>query len=513
MKVISSKKMAQLESFAYRDGADETDFMEEAGSGISLVVHAYVERNELDKNVLLLCGKGNNGGDAYVAGVHLLNLGYKVAAFQIVPIAVCSDLCKKNHQRFLNEGGIVKDYVEGELIPFPPLGIILDGIFGTGFKGSPQEPFADVINQANSSNVPIISIDIPSGLNGETGEALGPVIEATETAFLALPKTGFFLQNGWNYVGKLQYVDFGLGFEYIDEAEPDLIMMTAEMIKPLMPKVKRNRHKYERGYVVGLSGSPGMPGAAVLSSWAALCGGAGIVRLLHPHGMQAELSSSPYEIIKVPYEYDKPEHLIEVLNSASAVYIGPGMGLNDKTRTLIREVLPNIIKPCVIDADALNIISEEEIILPDQVILTPHRGEMARLLGEKKEELLTMDFLKKCQDYVEKNGVTLVLKGGPTFILHPHETMFVNAGGSPGMATAGSGDVLTGMIAALLSQKIRPLHAAMLGVNLHGLAGECAALDKTVHSLMATDIINYLPEAFGFYDSIRIVYRNFDQED
>ena len=185
MKVVSPKQMVFIESQAYRDGASESDFMEEAGSGVALMANDYVEKNNLEKQVFLLCGKGNNGGDAYVAGIHLLHLEYQVTALHIIPIENCSALCQANFHRFLDEGGRVINYDSTETISFPTNGIILDGIFGTGFRGTVDEPFASIIQAANQSKSLLSAIDIPSGLNGESGEGAERAICAAELHFLA----------------------------------------------------------------------------------------------------------------------------------------------------------------------------------------------------------------------------------------------------------------------------------------------------------------------------------------
>ncbi len=488
--------MAHLEAQAYRDGASESDFMEEAGSGVALVVHDYVEHHQVDRSIILLCGKGNNGGDAYVAGIHLLHLDYEVTAFQLASLGDSSRLCQENHRRFLQEGGRVQEINSLEEIDFPARGLILDGIFGTGFHGTVGEPFATAIRLANESGLPIIAVDIPSGLDGETGDVAGVAIIAAETAFLGLPKTGFFLKEGWNHVGKLRHVDFGLSQSYIDESEADLIMLTDAIVRPLLPPIVRNRHKYQRGYVIGMAGSPGMPGAALLSSLAALRGGAGMVRLLHPEGMQAELANAPFELIRVPYKPGDLATVSEILSKPTALFIGPGVGLSPEIKELLTQLIPHLQKPCVIDADALTLISEEEIALPEKTILTPHMGEMLRLLQLPSPQILNLSFLRICQNFAEKERVTLLLKGGPTFIFHPDSPIRVNPVGDPGMATAGSGDVLTGLLAALLSQGLTPHQAATLGVYIHGLAGEHAAIELSSYCVAASDILFYFPEGF-----------------
>lgn len=495
MKVVSPREMSHIESLAYKGGSSEIDFMEEAGSGVALVAHEYIEKNNLDRMIFLLCGKGNNAGDTYVAGTHLLHLEYEVYAIQVVPISECTPLCQQNYERFIAEGGRLVT----SLPPYITSGIIIDGLFGTGFYGQVNEPYATIIKNANRSKLPIIAVDIPSGLNGETGEAGTHVIIATETAFLGLPKTGFFLDQGWNHVGKLHFVNFGLPESYIDQCNPDIIMSTTELVKPLLPTIKRNRHKYEAGYVVGLSGSPGMAGAAILSSTAALRGGVGIVKLLHPEGMQTELSVCPYELIKVPYHYQDLDAAIHLMNQATATFIGPGIGRSADAHKMVQKILPQLQKSCIIDADALTIISEDKLPIPKNAILTPHLGELMRLLNISAKPEISLNFLNRCQKFAEDNEITLVLKGGPSFIFHSGQPIRVNPTGDPGMATAGSGDVLTGLITSLLAQGLPPYEAACLGTFLHGLAGEHAAEEMTSYGVIASDIIFHFPEAFRFY--------------
>ncbi len=496
MKVVTSKEMAQIESLAYEDGSSEEAFMEEAGKGAADAIHFFCEKKKLTKHIILLCGRGNNAGDAYVAGKYLLRRNYQVFAFQIDELKECSSLTQKNYSIFVSKGGIVQQINSVNEIVFPKEGVIVDGIFGTGFHGIAKEPYASVIKRANQSGLPILALDIPSGLNGNTGVAEGPAIQATETLFLGLPKLGFFLQDGWNHVGKLQYVNFGLPEKFVDSFSPQMIMLSSEIMKPLLPKIINNRHKYQAGLVVGLAGSPGMPGAPIMSSLASLRGGAGITKLLHPKGMENELTSSPFEIIKVAYDLGDYDKVIELLNSASACFIGPGLGRTPEAAELITAVLPKLRRPCIIDADALNIIAEEKLAPPRNAILTPHTGELIRLLKLSAPLPATKEFLKTCQDYAKAHHITLVLKGGPTFIIHGNDPILVNPCGDPGMATAGSGDVLTGLIAALLAQGLDPQHAASLGVFLHGLAGEHAAAEKTSYCMIATDILFHFTDAF-----------------
>jgi hydroxyethylthiazole kinase-like uncharacterized protein yjeF len=499
MKIVTSKEMAALEAKAFRSGHSEAAFMDKAGEGVAFIVGEYLESHGLQPHILLLCGKGNNAGDAYVAGIQLLELEYEVTAIQVVPIQETSSLCQQHYHTFMKEGGKIWDgSYPVEHLFFGDVGIMVDGLFGTGFRGTVQEPFASIIELANRSRKPIISIDIPSGLSGETGAVEGEVIAAAETAFLGLPKVGFFLREGWDCVGKLRHVDFGLPQQLIDESKPNLMMLTPEFLQPLMPKIRRSRHKYQAGYVVGLAGSPLLPGAAILSASAALRSGAGIVRLLYPEGMREEFAGSLPELILTPYAPDGSAEVLAHLNRATAAFIGPGLSTTPSVRAMLRTVLPLLEVPCVIDADALTVLAEEDIALPRHTILTPHHGELARLLHIPKFEEITSELITLCQQYADKHHVTLILKGGPTFVFHPNKTIVINPTGDPGMATAGSGDVLTGLIASLLAQGMPTSHAAMVGVFVHGLAGEHAALDYTSYCMTASDITSYFPEALLF---------------
>ncbi len=495
MKVVPASEMARVEQEAFNKGASQTLFMEEAGRGVAAVVEQIVAHGNLEWQVSLLCGKGNNGGDAYVAGYYLLEKGYQIRAFALAPTDESSNLCQENHRRFCNAGGEVVLVDEEEDLHFFDGGVIIDGILGTGFKGEVTGIFASAIRRANVTGLPIIAIDIPSGVNGNTGET-GLAIEADATVYLGLPKTGFFLGDGWNHLGALYQVDFGLPQEAIDDAKPDFIMLQRRVATALLPPIVRNRHKYQAGYVVGVAGSPTMPGAALLASFGALRAGAGMVRLLHPPEITPHALGLAPEVLAQPFT--SHEDCLEAFKKAAAVFLGPGLGQSEESRQLVAKLLPKIECPVIIDADALNLLAKEERQqFPSQTIITPHAGEMRRLLGD--ETLKGVPLLQACQKYVDQHDVILVLKGGPTHVFTPKplSVPWVITRGDPGMATAGCGDVLTGIIAALLAQGSRPSEAALLGVYLHGVAGESAADDLSSYSMVASDISHYLPAAFA----------------
>ncbi len=464
LKVVTSQEMARIEKGMERG----EQFMKEAGRQVALAVIQFAKEESLEKRATLLVGRGNNGGDAYAAGLYLLDAGFHVEAIAVE--GKRSFLNETFRKRFQKKGGPPTSRMRG---------IIVDGLLGTGFKGAVDEKMARVIEEANRSGLPIVAIDIPSGLNGNNGEVEGVAIQAAMTIALGLPKIGCFLRDGWNYVGRLKVVDFGLPKEAVAQAEA-----VAYLPKHLaLPKIVRNRHKYEAGYVVGYGGSKRYPGAVQLSGLAALKGGAGIVKIFSVD----EIRNVPLELIVSIWNRVEWN---EALGKAKAVFVGPGLGKG--AQKWLKAHLKEIQLPCVIDADALL----PGLSYPKMAVLTPHRGEALRLLGLKTEPR-EEEFFAKIIRYCNAKRVVLLLKGAPTFVFAPKTKPVIVTRGDPGMATAGSGDVLTGLIAGLLAQGATPREGAILGAVLHGIAGEEGAKKRTSYCLTARDLIKFFPAAFG----------------
>ena len=503
LKVVSADEMAKIEQAAYADGFSGQSFMENAGVAIAHAVENFTDTNHLPKNITLLVGKGNNGGDAIAAGIHLMKHGFKVKALHLYPIENCSPLCQMMYQKFCSLGGIAQRVADEASCQFDGSGIILetavstiilDGLVGTGFKGKAEGILALAIVCANQSKLPILAIDIPSGLNGTTGEVETVAIHATETIFLGLPKIGFFLKEGWDHVGVLRYASFGLEEKYISQANAIAYLPNDETLRQLLPPIKRTRHKYERGYVLAVAGSLSMPGAALLSCDAALHSGAGIVRLFHPKDMEVLLSCAPFELIRQAWDQNDLHPISHEALRANAMLIGPGMGRDKKAEKVVEIILKQIDLPMVIDADALYFVAENpHWKIPSGSVLTPHRGEMDRLLPNGSSK---MGYLDLCQGFAEEKGVTIVLKGAPTFIFHPGKSPLILTRGDPCMATAGSGDVLTGIIAAMIAQGLDARSASALAVYLHGISGEAAGAALTSYCVTSSDLIKFLPDAF-----------------
>ncbi|NGX39869.1 MAG: Bifunctional NAD(P)H-hydrate repair enzyme Nnr [Chlamydiae bacterium] len=488
LPVVTPQVMKEIEKRAFEAGESEETYMKNAGRGIASAVEGFLVTLRTSGEVSLLIGKGNNGGDAFVAGELLKKKGFSVTAYCLFPLEECSSLSQKMAKGFVKAGGKV------EVISSAPSfdgekGVIVDGIVGTGFQGAARGLVAEVIDAANTSHLPIFAIDIPSGLQAESGVVENIAIKAHTTLFLGLPKIGFFIGKGWDHVGKLDYVDFGLPAKFFEEVDPVAHLISEKRTASYLPTVERSRHKYQAGYVLAVAGSSGMSGAAIMSAFSVLKVGAGIVRLFFPHEMKEELAAAPFELIKEGWDLKDPSRILEEAKRAKVLILGPGMGRSSKAMEAIGTLLNEISLPTVLDADALFFLAEHpDHPLPERTILTPHHGEMARILGKEVT-------LSSCNEYVKEKKVTLVLKGAPTILFHRHAEPLIIPHGDPGMATAGTGDVLTGLIAGLLAQGLDPRKAAGLGVLLHSLSGEIAAKEESSYSLTATDLIHFLPEA------------------
>jgi ADP-dependent NAD(P)H-hydrate dehydratase / NAD(P)H-hydrate epimerase len=480
-KVVTCEEMRRLEKLCFAEGLTAEELMDHAAESLLSVITDWVELSGAPQEVVLLVGKGNKGGDALSVGTLLLGQNFRVSAILVYPLSDLNSVCKARLERFKEAGGSIHPLHMEKIVS---TSLIIDGIVGTGFQGRPDEAITHAITWANAQDAPILAIDIPSGLDGSLGTVETVCIDATITCCLGLPKIGCFIGQGWDYVGALLTCDINIPPEIVSHAQSTALLLKKESLE--LPQIVRTRHKYEAGYVLGISGSLEMPGAAALSSLATLRSGAGIVRLF------TQPETSPFnfapEVIRETIDLKRIE---EEQERADSIYIGPGLGRSLHIQKMLQKLLPLLKKPTVVDGDGLyHLASISKFSLPMGSILTPHHGEMTRLLGGPP----TLD---SCQQWVEKHEVTVILKGAPTILFHPKRHPLIVTFGDPGMATAGSGDVLTGMVAALLAQKMPPDRAAPLAVYLHGRAGEIAAEKRTSYSMIASDLIKYLPKAFA----------------
>lgn len=493
-KVVTAAEMARIERLSIEEGASAEEYMEHAAQGLAKRVKEFIQKEGLEKKCIFLIGKGNNGGDGLGCARFLLEEGFSLSVYHLFSKLKSSPLCQKMQEKFEKKGGEVTEIESAHEISPIARGVVVDALLGTGFQGKVEGLIAQVIQHVNRLSMPILSIDIPSGVSGDSGVVETVAIKAKETFFLQMPKKGFFLEDGYNHVGKLASVSFGLDPKYLREVASVGCLVNEKELPQLLPPLVRNRHKYQAGYLLSLAGSSGMGGAALLSSLSALRAGAGIVRLFYPEEMKGELSSRPYEVITSSYREKDLTLLIEESKRGHALLIGPGLGKEAKKEEVVKEAIQKTTLPLVVDADAIFHLKGNFSLMKRPLILTPHHGEMCRLLGTQKIGLEKL--LHESQVFAEKNNLTLVLKGAPTWIFHKNSSPLVIPRGDPGIATAGAGDVLSGILGAFLAQKMETRKAAVLGVTLHGIAGEIAAKEKSSYGMIASDLIECLPKAF-----------------
>jgi NAD(P)H-hydrate epimerase len=383
--------------------------------------------------------------------------------------------------------------------------LLVDAIFGTGLNAPIEGIPASSITLMNVSGSPVVSVDLPSGLDADTGAVWGTAVFAALTVTLACPKRGLYLGAGLNHAGKIRVGDIGIPPDLLDAAKIPVTLLDAEEIRAMLPVRTRADHKGTFGHAGIIAGSVGKTGAAAMAAMAALRSGAGLVTVALPQSLNDVLEAKLLEAMTFPVPETEArtlskEALAPLLSFAAdkaAVAMGPGIGTHSETQALVRDLLGNVTRPLVLDADGLNAVAGHMETLRKThapVILTPHPGEMARMLGCATAEV-QRDRLGVAARLAQDREVCVVLKGAGTVVAGPDGRLAVNPTGNPGMATAGTGDVLTGMIAGLLAQRLSPWEAACAGVYLHGLAGDLAAFEQGEMGLLAGDVLRAIPRA------------------
>lgn len=508
MFVVSGKEMALIDQKAIEEwNIPELILMENAGLRVvEEVKECFLKLT--GKKVIVIVGKGNNGGDGLVIARHLVNLGADVKVFT---------LGTKDYQgaslvnyRIAQKLPIKWQNIENEnslhllRLSLYYTDIVIDALFGTGFHGAIQGMAQRVIETINESSCLTISVDVPSGLDADTGKVPGPCIQADITVTFQLPKLGLLVQPGCNYTGKLKIADISIPFGLIEKVAIKKHLITKDTVGKNLPYRTPDNHKGDFGHLLIIAGSQGMMGAVNLASQGAFAMGAGLVTALVPGSIQPALAGSLPELITKPAGENTQETLGlmstpdigESLPGKSAVVFGPGMGNNNEVLPLLTWLIEQVQIPLVIDADGLNALAKDLDVLKNAkapIILTPHPGEMGRLLQEPTLQIQENRW-ERAVFLAEKYGVWVVLKGYKTVIAGPEGELYFNSTGSPALATAGTGDVLSGMIGALLGQVNNIGQALCISVYLHGLAGEEVAREKGVISSKAGDVVQALPQ-------------------
>ena len=508
MKLVTAKEMKALDVQAQNDYAmPGILLMDNAAQAVAEAVHEALTALEGER-VVIFCGGGNNGGDGLGAARWLQSYGVSVRAFVVGAAldAVQGDAAIELAM-FTKAGGRVEalstedDWVLAELAA-SKADVLVDALLGTGFHGELEGDVLRACELLNKSEKYILAVDIPTGVNADNGAVCEQAVRADHTVTMALVKTGLLLYPGREYCGDIELADISMPVKLVEEYQSDKYRLTDEIVRELLPLRKANAHKGDAGRVVICAGSPGYTGAAALASDAAVKAGAGLVSLYTPLSSRDVLAIKLTEVMVHGLLERMPGILgggaaSDVASSAEAadvLAIGPGLGTSESTQEAVRTILQKITTPVVIDADALTALAGHTEILAAmqaQKVLTPHPGEMARLTGLEIAEI-EADRINVAKKYAEQWQAIVVLKGAPTVIGCPNGTVYVNSTGNSSLATGGSGDVLTGIIAGLAAQEISLQEAAICGVYLHGLAAELTGIDI---GLAAGELAALLPQA------------------
>ncbi len=514
MKIVTTEQMRELDRRTIAErGITGEELMDRAGAEVAAAVRylAGISRYE-ETPVLLVAGRGNNGGDAFVAARHLKDDGVDVEVWLAGEADAVSGDALKHLSRMksasipLRELPTKRDWEDVlESGEGGGGGIIVDGVLGIGISGPARGPAAGAICYINAlakRNL-IVSIDVPSGMNADTGEAEGDVVTADMTVTMGLPKCGLIEPRAINHVGALEVADIGIPPALYRHIESGKELITASDLRGLIARRPRNAHKGMFGHVLIIGGARGYAGAIAMACESALRSGVGLVTAMVPAGIAPIVAGivpeamvhSGLEIENGSLSADCLSRWGRGINDFDAVAIGPGMTAHEQSRILVEWILAECRKPLVIDADALNVCAGRiEFIRKANcpIILTPHPGEMARLMATESAAIQS-DRFKWARKAAEDTHATVVLKGAGTVVAAKDTPLHISLTGNPGMATGGMGDVLCGLIAGLAAQNLKPFDAARMGVYLHGRAGDNVAWHSSQAGMIAGDVIEELP--------------------
>ncbi|MCD7898390.1 MAG: NAD(P)H-hydrate dehydratase [Bacteroides sp.] len=503
MKIFPGISLKVLDEYTIEhEPISSLDLMERAAQAFT---NAVVAQWPHTTPVTIFAGPGNNGGDALAVARMLLQIGYQVNTFLFNPKGELSEECQTNKELLEMIDDVDFTEVTTQFTP-PPLTkdhLVIDGLFGIGLNKPLAGGFAAVVKYINISKATVVAIDMPSGLMTEdnTFNNRTTIVHADYTFSMQLPKLAFLFAENYDFVGEWKLLDIGLSQEGIDEEDTDCYLLEEKDIKPLIKPRKKFAHKGIFGHAALIAGAYGMAGSAILAAKACLRSGVGLLTVHTPALNNNILQTAVPEAI---VEADINEYFFTSPIDADdyqAICIGPGLKQNNETEFALLEQINNCQTPMVIDADALNILGKHRQALtsiPKGSILTPHPKELERITGKCHN---SFERMSKACELAHNFKVYIVLKGAYTAIITPHGKIFFNPTGNPGMATAGSGDVLSGIILSLLAQGYTPEEAAKTGVYVHGMAGDLAKEQLGMMGMKAGDIISALPTAWQHLSS------------
>ncbi len=507
MKAADAATIRSIDRAAVeRYGITGLELMENAGKGVAEIIRRVAPSK--DVRIAIVAGKGNNGGDGYVAARHLHNYGFRVAVFSLCRTGELKGDAAANAASWVKMGGETSEILTSADLkaaesPLRHSSVIVDAIFGTGLEKNVSGIHAEAIDLINSLEKKVVSIDIPSGVHATTGAVLGRAIKAEITATMAMPKLGLVLFPGRSFAGTFEVVDIGVPREMVEDENIRWNIITEEGLRRSLKPRKPESHKSTHGHLLVLAGSPGMTGAAYMAAVSSMRAGAGLATLGVPESLNGIMEVKTTEVMSIGLPETPEKRLGAVSFSAikamlpgkTAVIIGPGVGSSDEMMGLIEMLINEVKVPLVIDADGLNSIAANAAMLKDaktEVVLTPHPGEMARLLNVASKDVQS-DRMGSALKLVEMTGATVVLKGAGTIIAAPSGRVYINTTGNPGLATAGTGDVLAGMLGGFLAQGYSPEDACQAAVYIHGLAGDEVKKTQGELGMMAMDLVPLIP--------------------
>ncbi len=508
-KVVTAGEMQAIDRSAIEEyGIPGLVLMENAGLATAALIHDSVP-DLIEKKVVIVCGKGNNGGDGLVIARQLFIDGVQVDILLLAKRKQLKGDARVNADIAFKMGIPLHEITEknfsGQNHLFRHCHVIVDALFGTGLNKPASGLYAKVIKKINASKKYVVAVDIPSGVDSDSGQLIGTHIQASTTAALALLKRSHLLFPAAECMGEVQILDISIPHEAVERQDIAVAWLELEDIQSLLPKRPTNSHKGDYGHTLVVAGSRGKAGAAGLTALAALRAGAGLVTMAVPESCHQALEFNPLEAMTVALPETKsgclsPQGLDTILThlkGKSALAIGPGLSTEKATVQLLEALLPQVECPLVIDADAINALGKSGKLIDKiraETVLTPHPKEMSRLSGWGVQAILDHR-IERSREFAQAHNVTLLLKGARTILAFADGTVMINPTGNPGMATAGSGDVLTGLIAGLIAQGLSVPSATAAGAFIHGMAGDLYAEAHHEIPLIASDLLDTIPEA------------------
>jgi NAD(P)H-hydrate epimerase len=510
MKIVTVAQMQALDRRAItKAGIPGTVLMERAGEGVVTVLEQRFGPLR-GKAITILCGKGNNGGDGLVVARLLHRRHARARALLLAPVSDLSRDAATMHRRLLRLAG------KSAVMPFrsdnriasllSDSDIVVDALLGTGLSAEVTGPYRAAIDLMNAGGRPIVAVDIPSGIHADTGAQLGTAVRAALTVTFGLPKIGLYVGAGIDHSGAVHVVDIGIPTTDVDALDSRTFMVTDHMVAKALPARLISSHKGTYGHAGIIAGSVGKTGAAALAAQAALRIGAGLVTVAIPSSVNDVLEAKLLEAMTQPLPETNArtlarsglDQLRAFMQTKTAVAIGPGLSTHPETVELVQALMKYLDRPSVLDADALNALAGHTSLLKEckiSPVLTPHPGEMARIESDMTAQAVNADRLGAARRFAREQSCILVLKGARTVVARPDGLLAICPTGNPGMATAGMGDVLTGIVVGLLAQGLPAWEAACAATYLHGLAGDLAAKQLGQAGMLASDLVAHIPYA------------------